>query len=168
MSGGSASRHPQLHRRRGVADRHRLQAGRLQDRDLGAQHAAPGLAEQVILVDAQCFADRVELLDEQGGCPEVGGRIGQMGAVAATDLVVVDDGAAGFVGEFGEVANVVVRHARSAVQDEKGQGAGAGIVGGGDLDPGFVAAERDHLGGTGHGVQHGPSKGLMTRPLIGI
>ena len=70
------------------------------------------------------FADRVELLDEQLRCPEVGGRIGQMGAVAATDLVVVDDRAAGLVGEFGDVANVVVRHAGSAVQDEQGQGAG--------------------------------------------
>ena len=88
-------------------------------------------------------------------------------AVAATDLVVVDDRAAGFVGEFGEVAHVVVRHAGAAVQDEEGQGAWARIVGRGDLDPGFVAAEGDRR--VVRGMESAwTRKGLMTRPLIGI
>ena len=65
----------------------------------------------------------MELVDEQRGRPEVGGCVGQVGAVAAADLVVVDDGASGFVGEFGEVADVVVRHAGAAVENEQRQGA---------------------------------------------
>jgi hypothetical protein len=48
----------------------------LQNRDLRAQHAAPRLAKQVVLVDAERTAHRVELVDEQVRRPEVGGSVG--------------------------------------------------------------------------------------------
>jgi hypothetical protein len=96
--------------------------------------------------------------DEQIGCPEVGWSVGQVRAVAAADLVVVDDYPPGFFGECGDVAHVVVRHPRAAVQDEQGQGSGPCVVGRGDPYPRFVAAEGHHLGRTSHGDQNGPVK----------
>ena len=95
------------------------------DRDLGAQHAAPRLAQQVVFVDAERAAHRVELVDEQLGCPEVGRGIGQVGAGPAADLVVVDHLATGFLGQFGDVTDVVVGHSRAAMQDEQGESAAA-------------------------------------------
>jgi hypothetical protein len=91
----------------------------LPDRDLRAQHAAPGLAQQVVFVDAERAAHRVELVDEQVRRPEVGGSVGQVGAGAAADLVVVDDLPPGFLGQFGDVTHVVVCHSRAAMQDDK-------------------------------------------------
>jgi hypothetical protein len=126
------------------------------------------LAQHVVLVDAERTAHRMELLDEQIRCPEVGRGVGQMGAVAAPDLVVVDDGPAGLGGQPGDVAHVVVRHSRATMQDEQGQGAIAGLVGRGDLHPGLVFAEWNQPCRTSHGAQHGPRKGLMARPLIAI
>jgi hypothetical protein len=108
--------HPQRHGGRRVADRQRRESGRLPHGDFGAEHPAPGLPEHVVLVDAECVAHRVELRDEQIGRPEVDRCVGQVSAVAASELVVVDDRAPGFVGQLGDVAHVVVRHAGAAVQ----------------------------------------------------
>jgi hypothetical protein len=44
--------------------------------------------------------------------------VGQVSAVAAPDLVVVDDRPPSLRSEFGDVAHVVVGHSRAAVQDE--------------------------------------------------
>jgi hypothetical protein len=82
----------------------------------------------VVFVDAQRIADGVEFVDEQLWCPEVRGGVGQVGAVPASDLVVVDDRATGLRSQSGNVAHVVVRHSRAAVQDEQGEGATARIV----------------------------------------
>ncbi len=112
----------------------------------------------MVFVDAERIADRVELVDEQVRCPEVGGRVGQVRAVSASDLVVVDDRAPGLVRQFGDVAYVVVRHAWAAMQNEEGEGAIARIVRRGDLHPGLVVAKRHQPGRTSHGDQHGPVK----------
>ncbi len=77
----------------------------------------------MVLVDAQRFAHRVELVDEHLRRPEVGGGVGQVSTVAAPDLVIVDDRPPCLRSEFGDVAYIVVRHSRATVQDEQGQGA---------------------------------------------
>ncbi len=107
-------------------------ARRVAGRDLGAEHAAPpGLSQHVVGLDAQRGPDGVEFLDEQFRVQKSVGA-SQMGAAAAADLVVVHHGAAGLVGECGDVGDVVVRHPGSAVQDDQGQrrgGAGCrGVV----------------------------------------
>ncbi len=124
--------------------------------DLGAEHATPGLAQQVVVVDAQFGSDGVEFVDEQLRRPEVGGRVGEVGAVTAADLVVVDDLASGLVGEFGDVADVVVRHPRPAVEHEQRMRAGSRVLRRGDLDPRFAVAERHRAGMNGHAAQHEP------------
>jgi hypothetical protein len=112
----------------------------------------------VVLVDPQRFADGVELVDEQIRRPELGGSVRQVGAVAAADLVVVDDRPPGLRCESGDVLHIVVRHSRAAMQDEQGESSAVCVVGRGDLNPGFVAAERHQPGRRSHGDQHGPVK----------
>ena len=122
-------RHPELHRGRGVADRQGDQPVGAADGDLGAEHPAPGLPEQVVRVDAQFGSHGVELVDEQRRLPEVPRRVGQVGAAAAADLVVVDHRASGLVGQRGDVAHVVVRHAGPAVEHEQRMGVGPRVSG---------------------------------------
>ncbi len=158
--------HPQRHRRGRIADRQRREPGGLPDRDLRAQHAAPGLAQQVVFVDAERAAHRVELVDEQFGRPEVGGGIGQVGAGAAADLVVVDDRRDRFprpvrrcCGHSG--VPFPGRHA-----GRTGVGRRRALVGRGDLHPGFVAAERHQAGRHEAWRSAWTRKGLVARPLI--
>jgi hypothetical protein len=89
----------------------------------------------------------LEFVDEELGRPEVGRRIREMRAVAASELVVVDDRAAGLVGEQPDVAHVVVSHAGPAVQHDEGQGSLAGDIRFFDAHPCGVAAERNEAGG---------------------
>ena len=110
----------------------------------------------MILVDLQRLAHGVELVDEQVRRPEVGRGIGQVRAVAAPDLVIVDDRPAGLGGKFGDVADVVVGHSRAAMQDEQGERTLASVVRRSDLHPGFVTAERHQPGCNCHGDQHEP------------
>src|SRR3954453_23961173 len=59
---------------------------------LGAEHPAPGLSDQVVLVLGPEAAEKVvELLEEQVDGPEVGALVGQVRGLAGTKLVVVDD-----------------------------------------------------------------------------
>jgi len=112
----------------------------------------------MVFVDAQSVAHCVELVDEQVRRPEVGGAVGQMCAVAAPDLVVMDDRPPGLVRQNGDVPHVVVRHSWAAMQDKQGKCAGPRIIRLGDLHPGFVATKRHQPGRTSHGDQNEPVK----------
>ena len=160
---------PQRHRRRGVADGQRDEGLRAAHGDLGAEHPAPGLAQDVAALDPQGGDHGVELVDEELRGPELRGGVGQVGAATAPQLVVVHDGAAGLGGEGGEVGDVVVGHAGAAVQDDEREGTGPGVGGGGDLDPGPVAqdgqgAGLDGRGGRGGG-RDGHGESMLTRKV---
>ncbi len=96
-------------------------------------------------LEAQLVPHRRHLLAEDGDAPfDVGRAI----RVAASDLVVQDDGT--LVREPFERAEVVVRRPGAAVQDEERGGLGGGIAG--DADPGAVAQIVDvPLPALGHG-----------------
>ena len=130
---------PERHRGRGVGDRQAAQAGGLAHGVFGAEHAAPGLAEQVVAAgDAEMGKQGIEFGEEQIHRPERRIGVGQMGGAAAAELVVMDDGAFGG-GEAGEAQSVVMQRARPAMQhDQRRQG---GIAAAGDPEPGCMAAE---------------------------
>src|SRR5438093_12895227 len=87
---------------------------------LHREHPAPRLADDGISVgDAEVPTELAELVLEQLGCPEVGGRIGQKLALAAAELVVEHAGAA----EPAQVRNrltVVARSTLAAAADDEG------------------------------------------------
>ena len=67
----------------------------------------------------RCRVSSDELVLEELRRPEVGGRVGEMLAPAAAELVVEDAAAAG-PGEIGDRLAVVVRRAGAAVADDDG------------------------------------------------
>ena len=82
---------------------------------LEREHAAPGRAEQVDLVEAEVAPQRRELVEEDLDAPVDVGR--PVGAAAAQ--LVVDDDAAALLGEPLERREVMVRRARPAVKADE-------------------------------------------------
>ena len=114
-----ALREPGRHRGRAVGDHEAAEARRLFLGMFGRQHAAPGLAQQVVAPrNPEMRQDRIELAEEQGHRPDVGRRVGQMGREPAADLVVVNDGSA-LGGERLEAVDVIMRGSGAAVQDHQ-------------------------------------------------
>ena len=83
-----------------------------------AEHAAPGVAEQVDVVQAEGLAHRVELVDPQVVRVEVVLLVGDL-RLAAANLVVEDDLAAVAVGHLGVFKQVVMAVAGAAMEDEQ-------------------------------------------------
>ncbi len=80
-------------RRRGVGEDERAQPGRLRERVLLREEAAPGLAEHVVAFgDPERLDEVVQLADEEVDRPEVGAAVRVVRAAAVAELVVVDDG----------------------------------------------------------------------------
>ncbi len=89
-------RDPERHRGGGVRDDEGLEPGRPTDRMFGAQHAAPGLPDEVVAPgDAEMGQEVVEFGEEEVDGPEAGAAVAQVGRAAVAELVVVHDGAAG-------------------------------------------------------------------------
>lgn len=119
-------------------------------RVLGGEHAAPGLAEEVVGIgDAQLLEQSVEFVEEELDGPEVGALVGQMGGQSGAELVVVHHLAALF-GDARDAERVVVTGAWSAVQDDQGRPAGLA----GDPVPGRMAVEVDGAGVIRFGNRH--------------
>ena len=96
----------------------------------GGEHAAPGVAEEVVAGDAE-GADKVgELGGEEGGVPEgcVAFTGGEARGADAADLVVHEDGDAVVVGEEGEREEVVMDGAGAAVEADEGGDAGGEVA----------------------------------------
>jgi hypothetical protein len=75
------------------------------------QHAAPGLADEVVAVgDAEMREQAVELTQKEIDRPEFGALVAQMGGASVPELIVVDDSATGR-GEILEGVDIVVRAA---------------------------------------------------------
>ena len=104
------------------------------------EHPAPRLADDRVPVgDAEVPGELGELVLEQPGCPEVGGRVGQELALAAAELVVEDAGAAE-PAQVGDRLAVVVRGTGAAVADDDGRLRCARVELTHDAVPGLVAA----------------------------
>lgn len=109
---------PQGHAGRRVGDDETTQARVAANREHGAQHAAPRLAQEVeIRGHAEVRHEVVEFGEEQVRRPE--GRVEPFFAdvrrPAGADLVVEDDGDLVLCAQARQVEQVVVRHARSAM-----------------------------------------------------
>jgi len=105
-------------RRGGVGEDERLQTGRVRERILLGEEAAPGLAEDVVAPgDPERVDEVVQLADEEIHRPELGAAVGVVGAAPVPYLVVVDDRPA--VGEVDEREEVVVRRAGAAVEGDE-------------------------------------------------
>jgi hypothetical protein len=103
---------------RGVREDERAQPGRVRERVLLAEEAAPRLAEDVVAVgDSERVDEVVELANEELDRPEVGAPVRIVRAAAVPELVVVDDRAA--VGQVGDRQEIVVGGPGPAVQDDE-------------------------------------------------
>ena len=92
-----------------------------------------------------------EFVDEELWGPKVPRCIGQMRAVAAAQLVVVDDRAAGLVGKRFEIAHVVMGHPGPPVQDYERNRPGPRHVRSRHPNPGLPLTERNvHWGHCRH------------------
>ena len=86
---------------------------------LGAEHAAPGLAEKGIsLLDPRRPQQRIEFIEEQVDGPEVRALFWQPGGVAIAELIIVDHGPAIERGDILEGIDIVVRAAWPAMRDD--------------------------------------------------
>ena len=113
--------HEVRERGRGVGEDQRPQPGRVRERVLLPEEAAPGGAEHVVAAcDAQRADQVVQLADEQIHRPEVGASLRIVRRATVPDLVVEDDRSA--VGEIRQRQQVVVGGARPAVQDDERRG----------------------------------------------
>lgn len=126
--------HPQLHARRTIADHQLPQALRSTDRPHTPQHAAPALAQQIILRDPEVGEQVLEFGHEELWCPEsrVEAFFAQMCAVAVAELVVEDHGDGVLFCQLGEGEEVVVAGAGPAVESDQGP------CGGGQVADDFV------------------------------
>ena len=85
------------------------------------EHPAPRLADDGMpVVDAEVPCQRDELVLEELRRPELGRRVGQVLAPAATELVV-EDARAAVPAQVGDRLDVVVRRAGTAVADDDGR-----------------------------------------------
>ncbi len=93
---------------------------------LHREHAAPGLAEDVVaVVDSQLMHQGPELPREQLDGPEAGGGMREMLRAPAADLVIEHARSPADPREFADRLQVVVRRPRTAVEDhERGRPAG--------------------------------------------
>ena len=82
------------------------------------EHAAPGIAEQVEIVEPERIAHRIELVDPQIVAVEVVVLVRDV-RLAAPDLVVEDDLTAVEVGHVAVVQQIEMRIARTSVEDEQ-------------------------------------------------
>ena len=153
--------HPALHRGRAAADDEPPQAAGLRRREAGAQHAAPGVAEQVVGGDAEVGEQVGQLGHEERFRPEgaVAHLFRQVRRAPAAELVVEDGRDAVLRREVGDGEQVVVADAWPAVEEYQRPGGGrevaedlveclAGLPGGRDVEV--------HLaGGGGEGVHGG-------------
>src|SRR5215213_7812167 len=85
------------------------------------EDAAPGLADnRMAILNPEVARQRGELVLEELRRPELGGRIRQMLALAAAELVVENTPAV-VAGEVGDRLDVVVGRTRAAVADDDGR-----------------------------------------------
>ena len=86
----------------------------------GSKHPAPGLAEEVVVVlDVEFLEEVVELVEEQLDGPEIAVThlVGEVGGVAAAELVVHNYGGAVKGCDVLEGEHVGVRDAGTAMED---------------------------------------------------
>ena len=106
----------------------------------GAQHPAPGLADEMVAVrDPEVSQEVVELGQEQLHRPEIRAAVRQMRGFPVPQLVVMHDPAA-VRRQILEAVDVVVGAARPAMHDHHGRPRAAQVAR--DPVPGFEAAER--------------------------
>ena len=111
-------RRPQRHRGRRIRNRQRFQPLGPPCAIFGRQHPAPGLAQNVKAVALAQMVDQVfQLVHEQLHRPESAALVGQMGGIAAAQLVVMDDRAA-IIGQQLVGVDVIMGSARPAVQQK--------------------------------------------------
>jgi len=117
----------------------RTQALGLQNRVFAAEHAAPGLPEnRVVLADLQVVQQVVQFVEEQADSPEGRGFVGQVRGAAVAQLVVVDDGVT-TGGDVLEGIDVIMGAAGTAVDDHQRCTARGQVAG--DAIPGLIGAE---------------------------
>ena len=80
----------------------------------------------------------IQLIDEKLDGPEIGALVGQQGGVSASQLIVVDDGAA-LAGKKLVGIDIIVGGARAAMKDQNWRFFGVEVAG--NTIPGFVFAE---------------------------
>ena len=163
---------PERHRRRRIGDDEASKSFRLTDGMLGAQHAAPRLAEQMIVVrDAELLEEILELVEKEVDGPEVGALVSQMRRPSVAELVVVNDRPSG-ARDVGDGQQIVVRAARAAVRRHERRASGREIAR--DAIPGFPPAkidsafcrrlEKRRRRGVGHGALD--ESHLFDRPAL--
>ena len=114
------------------------QARRVVERVLHREHPAPGLPDHGVPAgDAELRGQLDQLVLEELRRPELGGRVGQVLALAAADLVVEDAGAA-VPAQLGDRLAVVVCGSGATVADDDRRLRRVRIELAHDLVPGLV------------------------------
>ena len=117
---------PQLHRRRAIGDDEAVQSLGLVDGMARAEHAAPRVADDIVVRDLEMQEEVVELVEKQLRRPERGVEplFGEVRREAGTQLIVQDDGNVVLGGHVLHGEHVVMAHAGAAVKADQGSSAG--------------------------------------------